>query len=282
MNLFLMLALRHITNPCNEALVNLLEILKWRGINVEIGIAQDVIIQPDRMAVDYDLCVLKSHSSLWMSLAGVLHEQGARILNPYPACIALESKIITTQRLKSASIPVPDTWVTADLSLLMPVAEEKTLIVKPNKGGRGDGVHLVQRPEDLLAIPPSDQPMLVEEFIPGTGEDFKAYVIGDQVFGVRKPFSPTSYFVPGRPVAVSREIEDIALACGRAFGLSLYGLDIIESPNGPVVVDLNYFPSYKGIPDAAGMLADFIIDFANAGSTQPVLREISTSALDSR
>lgn len=281
MNLFLMLALRHIANPCNEVLVDLLKILKWRGVHVEIGIAEDVVIQPNRMSVDFDLSILKSHSSLWLSLAGVLHEQGARILNPFPACIALENKIITTQRLKAAAIPVPDTWVTADLSLLLPVAEEKLLIVKPNKGGRGDGIYFIQRPEDLLAIPPPSQPLLVEEFIPGTGEDFKAYVIGDQVFGVRKPFSPTSYFVPGRACSVSREIEEIARACGRVFGLSLYGLDIIESPDGPVVVDLNYFPSYKGIPNAAGMLADFIVNFTNEGSSKRALSEVTTSSFDS-
>jgi ribosomal protein S6--L-glutamate ligase len=281
MNLFFMLALHHTPNPCNDVLVDLLAILKRRGIHVDVGIAQDAVLQPHRLSREYDLSILKSHSSLWLSLAGVLHEQGARILNPYLGCIALENKIIATQRLKNAGVPVPDTWVTADLGLLMPVAKEKPLIVKPNTGGRGRDIYFIQRPEDLLAIPKTTQPMLVEELIPGPGEDLKTYVIGDQVFGVRKPFSPTSYRTAGHAVSVSPQVEAIARACGRVFGLSLYGMDIIESPDGPVVVDINYFPSYKGIPDAAGLLADYIIRYAYDGRQDLAFNEMLRSAIDS-
>ncbi len=281
MNLFFMLALHHTENPCNDVLVQLLDILKWRGIHVDVGIAQDTILHPDQLSCEYDLYVLKSHSSLWLSLAGVLHEQGARILNPYPGCFALENKIITTQRLKNAGVPVPETWVTADFSLLMPIAEEKPLIVKPNTGGRGKGIYFIQSPRDLLDIPETGQPMLVEELIPGTGEDLKTYVIGDQVFGIRKPFSPMSYRTAGRPVRVDPQVEAIARACGRVFGLSLYGLDIIEAPDGPVVVDLNYFPSYKGIPNAAGILADFIVDYAYDGSPNLAVNAMLGSPIDS-
>jgi ribosomal protein S6--L-glutamate ligase len=281
MNLFFMLALQHTSDPCNEVLVDLLNLLDARGFHVDVGVAQDSVIQPNRLVTDYDLYILKSHSSLWLSLAGVLHEQGARILNPYPACIPLENKIITTQRLKKAGIPVPDTWVTQDLSLLLPVAEDKPLIVKPNTGGKGKGIYIIHHPEDLLAVPKSSQPLLVEEFITGSGEDLKVYVIGDQVFGSRKPFSPNSYRTPGRACRLSHEIEQIALSCGRVFGLSLYGLDVIEGPEGPVVVDLNYFPSYKGIPGAADLLADFIISYTYDGAPNLAFSEFMKSAIDS-
>ncbi len=282
MNLYFMLALHHTTDPCNDVLVKLLDLLKWRGVRVDVGIAEDAVIRPEELLSNHDLYILKSHSSLWLSLAGVLHEQGARILNPYPACIPLENKIMTTQRLRAAGVPVPDTWVTGDLSLLLSVAAEKPLIVKPNTGGRGEGIYLIERPEDLLSIPVSSQPLLVEEFIRGSGEDLKAYVIGDQVFGVRKPFSPSSFRVPGRACALSREVEEIARACGRVFGLTLYGLDVIESPAGPVVVDLNYFPSYKGIPDAAERLADFIVSYASEADPDLAFKELHGAVIASR
>ena len=53
-------------------------------------------------------------------------------------------------------------------------------------------------------------------------------------------------------------MREIARACGAAFGLGLFGLDIIETAEGPFVVDVNYFPGYKGIPGAAEVVADFI------------------------
>src|SRR5207244_2896490 len=35
-------------------------------------------------------------------------------------------------------------------------------------------------------------------------------------------------------------------------------LDVVESPRGPWVVDVNTFPGYKGVPDAASRIAQYI------------------------
>jgi ribosomal protein S6--L-glutamate ligase len=86
--------------------------------------------------------------------------------------------------------------------------------------------------------------------------------VGEQVFAVRKPFSASSFTQPGRPCAVSSKVRDIALRCGRAMGLGLYGIDMIESEDGPIVVDLNYFPGYKGVPAAAPLIADYVAGYA--------------------
>ena len=67
----------------------------------------------------------------------------------------------------------------------------------------------------------------------------------------------------------------MARRAARAFGLGLYGLDIIESEEGPKVVDLNYFPGYKGIPEAAKLLTSYIV--ACARGTRPIpAPELST------
>ena len=65
-----------------------------------------------------------------------------------------------------------------------------------------------------------------------------------------------------RPCPISREVREIALGCGRVFGLGLYGLDVIDGVDGPTVIDLNYFPSYRNVPHAAELIADFIEDYA--------------------
>jgi glutathione synthase/RimK-type ligase-like ATP-grasp enzyme len=72
-------------------------------------------------------------------------------------------------------------------------------------------------------------------------------------------------------VPVTPQVREIALRCGEAMGLSLYGLDVIESPDGPVVVDVNYFPGYKGVPGAAAAIADHI-DHAARATTGRALR----------
>jgi glutathione synthase/RimK-type ligase-like ATP-grasp enzyme len=38
----------------------------------------------------------------------------------------------------------------------------------------------------------------------------------------------------------------------------LYGVDLITSGGKPYVVDINTFPGFKGVPNAAELLAAFI------------------------
>jgi len=162
-------------------------------------------------------------------------------------------------------VPTPRSWVTGDYRLLEELVRDTPLVLKPYRGHRGAGIHVVHDRAQLAAVARSDDPMIVQEHLPGTGEDVKVYVVGQQVFAVRKEFSADSFAVPGRPSSVDGELRRIALKCGEALGLGLYGLDVIESPRGPVVVDLNYFPGYKGVPDVAPLIAEYIEDYALGG-----------------
>lgn len=247
---------RRVPPVTSPILLDTFRLLQARGFHVESGIAEDLVTRPDELEARHDLYVLKSHTELALSLAGTLHAQGAPLLNPYPSCLATQNKIVASRLLRSAGVPTPSTWVTGDFTLLRDVASP--LIIKPYLGHRGAGLRIVRDRDALTALPPPDSPMIVQEYIEGAGEDLKVYVVGDHVAAVRKPFAPDSFTRPGQPCPVSRDVWDIALCCGRAFGLGLYGLDIIESPRGPFVVDLNTFPGYKGVPDAAPLLADYI------------------------
>jgi glutathione synthase/RimK-type ligase-like ATP-grasp enzyme len=42
-------------------------------------------------------------------------------------------------------------------------------------------------------------------------------------------------------------------------GLGLYGVDLIETEEGPFVIDINSLPGYKGIEGAAQRVAAFIL-----------------------
>jgi len=131
------------------------------------------------------------------------------------------------------------------------------------------GIHIVRDPDELDAITP-EGPVLVQEYVQGSGEDLKVYVVGEEVFAVRKAFSATSFTQPGRACAVDPEVREIALRCGKAFGLGLYGLDFIESAHGPVVVDLNFFPGYKGVRNIAPLIAEYIEAYAHGRQCQPL------------
>jgi ribosomal protein S6--L-glutamate ligase len=243
-------------------LVEVARRLRGRGHAVDAVILEDAVSVPERLAVEHDLYVIKSHTELTLSFAGVLHAQGARTLNPYPACALVQDKLTAAARLAAAGVPVPRSWTTGDLRLLAPLIDTWPVVVKPHRGHRGVGVVVVPDPTTLAGLAPPAGPVLVQEYVRGCGEDLKVYVVGEEVFAVRKPFSADSFTRPGRPVSVTPQVRQAALRCGAAFGLGLYGLDVIERPDGPVVVDLNYFPGYKGVPDVAPLLTDYIDRFA--------------------
>jgi len=237
---------------------------------VEMGAVVDVV-HPPRGAVDlatlrveHDLYVLRKLSGFALSLAGALHELGAAILNPYPATAALHDKIVASRVLQAGGVPIPATYVAADADELLPHLEEGPLIVKPYLGAGGHHVHVVRTAVELAAVPINKrEPVFAQRYYPPHGRDRKIYAIGADLFGVKKIFPRrTDADKLGEPFHVSAELADIARRCGRAFGVELYGVDIIESGGRPYVVDVASVPGYKGVPDAPARLARHILAVA--------------------
>lgn len=222
------------------------DLLTAAGYVVDGWIPEARLLRTDRFLPDADLYLLKSHTELALSLAGMLHDRGLPILNPYPACLRAQDKVRASQALRRAGVMTPETWLTGDLALTIPLLEEGPVMVKPHRGHRGIGVHVIHSAAQLRSLPPTPEPVIVQRVIPGPGEDLKVYVAGSHVYAVRKRFAADSFTLYGRPVPVTDAIIDLAQKVRTAFGLDLFGVDVIESPYGPVVVDVNYFPGYKG------------------------------------
>jgi len=256
------LTVRRVPPVPSPVLVDVFARLSDWGFHVAEAIPEENVLRADDLGPSEDLYVLKSHTELALSLAGLLHARGARLLNPYPSCVAAQDKITACNLLRHAGVPTPRTWVTGDVRLARPLLARGPLIIKPHRGHRGAGVSVVRDDAELVAAPTPAGPVVAQELVRGPGEDLKVYVVGERVFAVRKPFGPDSFTRPGRQCEVTRRVREIALRCGRTFGLGLFGLDVIESPDGPVVVDVNYFPGYKGVPDAGALIADYIRDYA--------------------
>lgn len=242
----------------SQIILDVSEILRRRGHVVECSIPEESLCALDEGPRDPDLYLLKSYTELSLSLAGALSAQGANLINPYQGCAAARNKIVCYQMLRQSGVPVPRAWITSGLSLLKDLLKSYPLILKPYMGWRGEGVQVIRRERDLAGLQPPSAPLLIQEYIENNGEDLRLYVAGGEVFGIRKRFSRSSFAVEGEPTPVSREMRDLALRCGQVFGLKLYGLDVIEGSEGPRVVDVNYFPGYKGVPGAAYAVADCI------------------------
>ncbi|PYO78799.1 MAG: hypothetical protein DMD67_04275 [Gemmatimonadetes bacterium] len=237
-----------------------MQALAEAGVVVDVIACNERLIDLSTVRVEHDLYVLRQISGVSMSLAGALHAQGAAIVNPYPVTVALRDKVIAARILEADGAPVPATYVVSQPDLLAPLLNRGPLVLKPYDGTCGSGVHVVRNEADLLAEPrlPNKPPILAQRYHPPQGRDLKIYVIGERLFGVRKVFpARTEAEKYGEPFTPTAEQADIALRCGRAFGIDLYGVDLIESDGQTYVVDMSSIPGFKGVPDAPLHLASY-------------------------
>ena len=239
----------------------------------ELGAVVDLIhpaaaaIDLSNVRVEYDLYVLKQQSGLALSLAGVLHAQGAAIVNPYPVSLALRDKIVTSRILQAAGVSTPATYVTTHPDKLAPLLEAGPLIVKPYQGTGGYGIRIIRSAVELAEVPHGKEPVFAQRYHPPQGPDRKMSSIGGRIFGVKKVFPRrTDAEKDGEPFTPTPELCEIARRCGQAFGIDLYGVDIIESDGTPYVVDMNSIPGFKSVPDAPLRLAKYFYAAAERAS----------------
>jgi ribosomal protein S6--L-glutamate ligase len=237
-----------------------------------------VTLNPDERSFDLanvkvesDLYILKSSSQSAISLAGLLHTAGANVLNPYPVVAVMKDKILATKVLQAADVPLPATFIAARADQLGELLDDGPLVVKPYWGGsQGRGVRIVENANQLADIPPEQGLIFAQRYHKPDGRDHKIYCIGGQVFGVRRIWPAHTYADKlGEPFTVTHEMSEITLRCGRAFGVDLFGLDLIVSDGQPYVVDINTFPGFKGVPDAAHHLAAYIQQKLDASVDKP-------------
>jgi ribosomal protein S6--L-glutamate ligase len=53
------------------------------------------------------------------------------------------------------------------------------------------------------------------------------------------------------------------LRIGRKLGMTVYGVDFISTNDGPYIVDINDFPSFRTIPEGISLIADHIYNLIN-------------------
>ncbi|HEV2751894.1 MAG TPA: hypothetical protein VGV12_15340 [Gemmatimonadales bacterium] len=272
----LLLPRSHCTRYSTSHMAMVLRMLGDAGAVVDVIYPAERAIDLSTVRVEHDLYVHRKMSGLAFSLAGALHQQGAVIVNPYPVSAALRDKIVASRILQGAGVPIPPTYVASTLEELVPLLADGPLVVKPYQGAGGHDVCVAATADELARAQTRDHaPLFAQRYLRSDGRDRKIYAIGDRLFGVKKVFPrETEAERQGEPFTLTPELRAIALRCGRAFGIDLYGVDIIESDGRPYVVDMSSIPGYKGVPDAPRLLAEYFYAAAErAARGEPVLQE---------
>jgi ribosomal protein S6--L-glutamate ligase len=256
--------------------------LKSSGANVEVVTERSGLIDLENFKFDYDVYLFKSHSPLAESLAAAAHYRGARLLNEYPATMKVRDKVLTCTMLLQAGVPTPRTFVTDSIETLRPIVKEIPIVVKPYRGRRGQGIEVCKTEAEFDALLARRANEVADDGDDGGGEDgtvlgdrlifaqeyeehepydYKAYAVGGYVHAIKRIFpAKTKEEKLGTPVGEDPELERLVRQCGEVFGLQLYGVDLVKTPKGYSVIEVNCFPGYKGVPQGGERISQFILE----------------------
>ena len=246
--------------------------LRQRGADVAFRLYQDQEPLPAALR-EADVVALRALGLTELRTLGRLDGGGVRYCNTVPATAMARDKAAAAAALDVAGVPVPRTRLVEDWTEARALAWERSVVVKAVYGSRGAGVLLGGR-EGLPELAPFAGPYLIQDRLDHLGPDRKVFAIGNHVSGVLRPWPPSSLADKwGQAFDPAPEEVAVATAAGVAMGLEIYGVDLVPTAEGPVVVDVNAFPGFKGVGAAAPALADHLLTLARSGAGRERLFE---------
>ncbi|MEO8424503.1 MAG: hypothetical protein ABI595_11425 [Actinomycetota bacterium] len=241
-----------------SVLPRILDRIRAAGVQASVQVLQTGAgLEP--WLFDADLVVLRSLDLHGLALARGIEEAGVPCCNAVDATRLARDKAACLAALERAGVPVPISVGAESWRQVRASAAGRAVVIKSVHGSRGSGV-LMAEAGALPRDPSFAGPYLVQDRIDHRGPDRKVYVVGDRMAGVLRRWPPAGLRdKQGAAFTPSDRERRIVAACGHTVGLELFGVDIVGSSSGPVVVDVNAFPGYKGVAGADAWLADHLL-----------------------
>jgi len=202
-----------------------------------------------------------------------LQRLGLYVINPPEAIEHCVDKYDILAILEENGLPVPRTAVTENIDEALKAFKELggDVIVKPIFGSRGVGATRVSDPEVastvFRAVRFYHGVIYLQEFVHHGFSDIRAFVVGNRVVAAMRRIAEgwkANYSQGARPVPLDldKALEEMAVKSASLIECKIGGVDILEGPEGPVVVDVNSQPGWRGLQSAAKVnIADEVVDF---------------------
>ncbi|MCJ7613790.1 RimK family alpha-L-glutamate ligase [Candidatus Bathyarchaeota archaeon] len=208
-----------------------------------------------------------------MNLLHKLERSGMLIINPPLAIERSVDKYCSLTLFQENGIPVPRTAVTESHDEALKCFKELggDIVLKPVFGSRGVGATRINDPDVAARVFRTISfyhgVLYLQEFIPHGDSDIRAFVIGDRVIAAMRRISEnwkTNVSLGAKPVShnLSSEMASLAVKAANVIGCKVSGVDLMEGPEGPVVIEINSQPGWRGLQSVTKTnIADEIISY---------------------
>ena len=246
-------------------------------------------IESDNPEVHYDGKILPHYDVIIPRIGHSITRYGMAVVRQFEAmgtfCLNSSASIGTSrdklaahQALALNRIPMPDTAFAnspRDTQSLIDLIAGAPIVVKLLESSQGKGVILAETKKAATSVISAFQklqaPFIVQDFVKDSnGSDLRLFVIGDKVIASMLRSASENDFRSNlhlggtaTKIKITQEERKIAKCAVRAMGLSIAGVDILRSSDGPKVLEVNSSPGLMGIETVNNMdIASKIVDYA--------------------
>ncbi|MDA7737125.1 30S ribosomal protein S6--L-glutamate ligase [Porticoccus sp.] len=245
-------------------------------------------IESDNPEVHYDGKILPHYDVIIPRIGHSITRYGMAVVRQFEAmgtfCLNSSASIGTSrdklaahQVLALNRIPMPDTAFAnspRDTQSLVNLISGAPIVVKLLESSQGKGVILAETKKAATSVISAFQklqaPFIVQDFVKDSnGSDLRLFVIGDKVIASMLRSASENDFRSNlhlggtaTKIKITQEERKIAKCAVRAMGLSIAGVDILRSSDGPKVLEVNSSPGLRGIETVNNMnIASKIVDY---------------------
>ncbi len=197
-----------------------------------------------------------------------LSGMGVKFFSRPESISLLLDRLHCTVRLQQGGIPIPPTVITENIDQAEEVIKDfGKAVLKPLYTSKARGRKLLEYSnglrEELRAYKASgNQVLYIQKLVPIPGRDLGLVFLGGEYLAtysrVAKKGSWNTTTASGgkyEPYSPSCEVIELAHKAQALFNLDFTCVDLVETPDGPLVFEVSAFGGFRGLLDACNMRA---------------------------
>ncbi len=222
---------------------------------------------PLDLGVDVVLERAIQHSRALYALK-VLSQWGIPTVNTFDVADVCGNKFLTTMALLRDGVPTPRTRIAFTRESALSAIEELgyPVVLKPVVGSWGrllskvndrDAAEALLEHKDVLGTY-IHSIFYVQEYVPKPERDIRSFVVGDECIcaiyrSSRHWITNTAQGGAASNCPVTPEIAELSLRASQAVGGGVVAVDLLESPEGLLVNEVNYTMEFRNSIDTTGV-----------------------------
>lgn len=266
----------------------LFDAMRQKGIEYDKIDDREVIFQlndKDAAAFDYDVILERSvnHSRALYALQ-IFNDWGIKTVNTAEVARICGDKFVTSQALLKHNVPTPRTALAFTPESALQAIDNMgyPVVLKPCIGSWGRLISKINDRQAAEAILEHKQILgsyhhsiyYIQEYVNKPGRDIRSFVVGDET--IAAIYRTSDHWITNTATGgkasncpITPEIDTLSRAAAQAVGGGLVAIDLMESDQGLLVIEVNYTMEFRnsihttGV-DIPGKMIDYVMQEAKA------------------